>query len=71
MPEITLRNITKRWGKFFGVDHLDLDIADNSFITLLGPSGCGKSTIFRLVNKLLTPDAGLSLIHISEPTRLS
>ncbi len=43
MPEITLRNITKRWGKFFGVDHLDLDIADNSFITLLGPSGCGKN----------------------------
>ena len=37
MPEITLRNITKRWGKFYGVDHLNLDIADNSFITLLGP----------------------------------
>ena len=63
MPEITLRNITKRWGKFFGVDHLDLDIADNSFITLLGPSGCGKSTIFRLVNKLLTPDAGRVLVN--------
>ena len=41
MPEITLRNITKRWGKFYGVDHQNLDIADNSFITLLGPSGCG------------------------------
>ena len=49
MPEITLRNITKRWGKFFGVDHLDLDIADNSFITLLGPSGCGKTTILRMI----------------------
>ena len=49
MPEITLRNITKRWGKFFGVDHLDLDISDNSFITLLGPSGCGKTTILRMI----------------------
>ena len=49
MPEITLRNITKRWGKFYGVDHLNLDIADNSFITLLGPSGCGKTTILRMI----------------------
>ena len=58
MPEITLRNITKRWGKFFGVDHLDLDIADNSFITLLGPSGCGKSTLGRTLIRLLEATSG-------------
>ena len=52
MPEITLRNITKRWGKFYGVDHLNLDIADNSFITLLGPSGCGKSTFLKTLNRM-------------------
>ena len=43
MPEIKLTNVTKRWGKFYAVDHLDLLIEDNSFITLLGPSGCGKT----------------------------
>ena len=58
MPEITLRNITKRWGKFYGVDHLNLDIADNSFITLLGPSGCGKTTILRMIAGLETPTTG-------------
>ena len=58
MPEITLRNITKRWGKFYAVDHLDLDIADNSFITLLGPSGCGKTTILRMIAGLETPTEG-------------
>ena len=58
MPEITLRNITKRWGKFFGVDNLSLDIADNSFITLLGPSGCGKTTILRMIAGLETPTTG-------------
>ena len=41
MPEIVLKNVTKRWGKFYAVDHLNLHIDDNSFITLLGPSGCG------------------------------
>lgn len=58
MSEITLRNITKRWGKYYAVDHLDLDIADNSFITLLGPSGCGKTTILRMIAGLETPTTG-------------
>lgn len=58
MPQITLKNITKRWGKFYAVDHLDLEIADNSFITLLGPSGCGKTTILRMIAGLETPTEG-------------
>ncbi|MDO5702768.1 MAG: ABC transporter ATP-binding protein [Lachnospiraceae bacterium] len=58
MPEIILRNVTKRWGKFFGVDNVSLDIPDNSFITLLGPSGCGKTTILRMIAGLETPTCG-------------
>ena len=58
MPEIVLKNITKRWGRFFGVDNVSLDIPDNSFITLLGPSGCGKTTILRMIAGLETPTEG-------------
>ena len=58
MPEIKLTNITKRWGKFYAVDHLDLDIEDNAFITLLGPSGCGKTTTLRMIAGLETPTSG-------------
>ena len=58
MPEIKLEHITKRWGKFYGVDDLDLFIADNSFVTLLGPSGCGKTTILRMIAGLETPTSG-------------
>ena len=58
MSQITLKNITKRWGKYYAVDHLDLEIADNSFITLLGPSGCGKTTISRMIAGLETPTTG-------------
>ncbi len=58
MPEIILENITKRWGKFFGVDNVSLDIPNNSFITLLGPSGCGKTTILRMIAGLETPTEG-------------
>lgn len=58
MPEIKLTNVTKRWGKFYAVDHLDLNIEDNSFITLLGPSGCGKTTTLRMIAGLETPTSG-------------
>ena len=58
MPEIKLTNVTKRWGKFFGVDNISLDIPDNSFITLLGPSGCGKTTLLRMIAGLETPTEG-------------
>ena len=49
MAEIQLRNITKRWGSFVGVDNFDLTIADREFLVLLGPSGCGKTTTMRMV----------------------
>lgn len=62
MPDIKLRNITKRWGKFYAVDHLNLDIEDNSFITLLGPSGCGKTTTLRMIAGLETPTSGQIMI---------
>jgi ABC-type sugar transport system ATPase subunit len=58
MPKIVLTDVTKRWGNFYGVDHLDLVIDDCSFVTLLGPSGCGKTTTLRMIAGLETPTSG-------------
>lgn len=58
MPEIVLENVTKRWGKFYAVDNLNLIIDDNAFVTLLGPSGCGKTTTLRMIAGLETPTSG-------------
>ena len=58
MPEIKLEKVTKRWGNFYGVDNLDLTIANNAFVTLLGPSGCGKTTTLRMIAGLETPTTG-------------
>ena len=62
MPAIKLIHITKRWGSFYGVDDLSLDIKDNAFVTLLGPSGCGKTTILRMIAGLETPTEGKIVI---------
>ena len=58
MPEIKLEHVTKRWGKFYAVDDLDLVIQDTAFVTLLGPSGCGKTTTLRMIAGLETPTSG-------------
>ncbi len=49
MAEIQLKNVTKRWGSFVGVDKFDLTIPDREFLVLLGPSGCGKTTTMRMI----------------------
>ena len=49
MAEIELRNLSKQWGDFVGVDNVNLTIADREFLVLLGPSGCGKTTTMRMI----------------------
>ena len=62
MAEIQLRNISKRWGSFVGVQNFDLTIADREFLVLLGPSGCGKTTTMRMIAGLEEPTEGEILI---------
>ena len=62
MAEIQLRNISKRWGSFVGVDNFDLTIADQEFLVLLGPSGCGKTTTMRMIAGLEEATEGDILI---------
>ncbi|WP_300033967.1 sn-glycerol-3-phosphate ABC transporter ATP-binding protein UgpC [uncultured Roseobacter sp.] len=58
MAEVTLKNLTKRWGDFIGVDNQSLEIHDKEFLVLLGPSGCGKTTTMRMIAGLEDPTDG-------------
>jgi iron(III) transport system ATP-binding protein len=62
MAGIVIRGLSKHFGAgetdVAAVADVDLDIKDNSFVTLLGPSGCGKTTTLRLIAGYLIPDAG-------------
>ena len=62
MPRIELINVTKRWGNFVAINHLNMVIEDREFITLLGPSGCGKTTTLRMIAGLETPTEGKIII---------
>jgi multiple sugar transport system ATP-binding protein len=58
MAEIRLKNLTKRYGSFVGVNEFNITIADAEFLVLLGPSGCGKTTTMRMIAGLETITSG-------------
>ncbi len=55
---ITLEHISKTYDNHIVLDDLNLEIHENSFVTLLGPSGCGKTTTLRIIGGFETPDKG-------------
>ena len=62
MANIELRNLSKRWGTFIGVENFNLTIPDKEFLVLLGPSGCGKTTTMRMIAGLEEVSEGEILI---------
>ena len=55
---IELNNLTKRFGDFTAVDHLNLKIETGEFFGLLGPNGAGKTTTISMMSTVLLPSEG-------------
>ncbi len=46
---VSFRQVSRFFGDVKAVDHLDLEIYDGEFFSMLGPSGSGKTTCLRLI----------------------
>lgn len=62
MAGVTLRNLTKNFGKVVAVNSVNLEILDGEFMVLVGPSGCGKTTALRMIAGLEEATSGEILI---------
>ena len=58
-----IRDLSKKFGKYYALKNIDLDIEQNEKIVIIGPSGSGKSTLLRCLNTLETPSNGKILYH--------
>ena len=56
--KLVIRDLSVTMGKKLILDHVDFDVRDGEFLSILGPSGCGKTTILRILIGLLTPETG-------------
>src|SRR3984893_11421194 len=56
--KITLHDVSRRFGAFTALDHVDLEIRSGELVALLGPSGSGKTTLLRIIAGLDWPDQG-------------
>ena len=57
-PAIATSGLTRRFGDFVAVNHVNLNVAPGQFYGFLGPNGAGKSTTIKMLTGLLAPTAG-------------
>ncbi|MEW5797989.1 MAG: ABC transporter ATP-binding protein [Bacteroidota bacterium] len=62
MNTIEVRNLTKRFGTFTAVDHINFDVKKGEIFGFLGANGAGKSTTIRMLCALLTSTEGTAMV---------
>ena len=60
---IRFEAVSKSYGGQPVLKNFSLDVLPGELLTIIGRSGCGKTTALKLVNGLITPDAGRVLVQ--------
>lgn len=55
---ISIKDITKKYGDFYALKEINLEVMSGEFLTLLGPSGSGKTTLLMALAGFTSPDYG-------------
>jgi ABC-2 type transport system ATP-binding protein len=55
---VEARGLTRQFGDFVAVDHIDFAVERGEIFGFLGPNGSGKTTTIRMLLGLITPTAG-------------
>lgn len=59
---VSIRGISKRYGRLTAVQKLDLEVAEGEVFGFLGLNGAGKTTTIRILLDLLRPNAGRATV---------
>ena len=60
---LKVENIVKTFAKgtpneHLALNHLNLEVADGDFVTVLGSNGAGKSTLLKCISSVMKPTGG-------------
>ena len=59
---IVVENLTRRFGDFVAVDHINFEVKAGEVVGYLGPNGSGKTTTIRMLLGLLKPSDGKATV---------
>ncbi len=59
---IQVKNLTRRFGEFVAVDHVNFEVGAGEVVGYLGPNGSGKTTTIRMLLGLLEPSEGSATV---------
>jgi ABC-2 type transport system ATP-binding protein len=62
MTAIEVEDLTKRFGHYTAVDHIDFKVEAGELFGFLGPNGAGKTTTVRMITGVIKTDAGKASI---------
>ena len=51
-------NLVKKYGDFYAVNDIDLNLNKGEVVGLLGPNGAGKTTTFYMITGMIRPSSG-------------
>jgi len=69
-PAIRFDQVSRYFGEVKAVDHVDLEIHDGEFFSMLGPSGSGKTTCLRMIAGFDKPTSGNIHLYGQEVSNL-
>lgn len=62
MESIVVENLTKKFGDFTSVDHINFSVRQGEIFGFLGANGAGKTTAIRMLCGLLMPTSGSAMV---------
>ena len=66
---VSVKNLTKKYGKFFALDNVSFDVYEGDKIALIGANGAGKSTLVDIIAGVRTKTSGEIKYNFENPKK--
>tara|TARA_B100000676_G_scaffold238399_1_gene238784 strand:- start:34 stop:765 length:732 start_codon:yes stop_codon:yes gene_type:complete len=63
------KNLVKKYGDFYAVNDIDLNLNKGEVVGLLGPNGAGKTTTFYMITGMIRPSSGKIIFENEDITK--
>lgn len=60
---IEVKNVTKRYGKFYAVRNINFEVKEGEIVGFLGRNGAGKSTTMNMITGFIEPTEGQIIVN--------